>query len=29
MLAETLGDDWMTPNIFRIGTSTLTNGVLM
>jgi deoxyribose-phosphate aldolase len=29
MLAETLGDDWMTPNLFRFGASTLANDVLM
>ncbi|MCU0789091.1 MAG: deoxyribose-phosphate aldolase, partial [Verrucomicrobia bacterium] len=29
MLAETLGDDWLTPHLFRIGASTLTNDVLM
>ena len=29
MLAETLGDDWMTPELFRFGASTLANDVLM
>jgi len=29
MLAETLGDDWLTPNLFRFGASTLLNDVLM
>lgn len=29
MLAETLGDDWLTPNLFRFGASTLVNDVLM
>jgi len=29
MLAETLGDDWLTPNLFRFGASTLANDVLM
>lgn len=29
MLAETLGDDWMTPDLFRFGASTLANDVLM
>ena len=29
MLAETLGDDWMTPNLFRFGASTLANDVVM
>src|SRR6267378_773265 len=29
MLKETLGDDWLTPNLFRIGASTLLNDVLM
>ncbi len=29
MLAETLGDDWLTPDLFRIGASTLANDVLM
>ena len=29
MLAETLGDDWMTPDLFRIGASTLLNDLLM
>lgn len=28
MLAETLGDDWLTPDLFRIGASTLANDVL-
>src|SRR5207253_4545622 len=29
MLKETLGDDWLTPDIFRFGASTLVNDVLM
>jgi deoxyribose-phosphate aldolase len=29
MLKETLGDDWLTPNLFRFGASTLLNDVLM
>jgi deoxyribose-phosphate aldolase len=29
MLAETLGDDWLTPELFRFGASTLANDVLM
>src|SRR6185503_15222106 len=29
MQAETLGDDWMTPELFRFGASTLVNDVLM
>ncbi len=29
MLAETLGDDWMTPDLFRFGASTLANDVIM
>jgi deoxyribose-phosphate aldolase len=29
MLAETLGDDWMKPELFRFGASTLANDVLM
>lgn len=29
MLAETLGDDWMTPDLFRFGASSLLNDVLM
>jgi deoxyribose-phosphate aldolase len=29
MLAETLGDDWLTPGLFRFGASTLLNDVLM
>jgi deoxyribose-phosphate aldolase len=29
MLAETLGDDWMTPDLFRFGASTLANDVLL
>lgn len=28
MLAETLGDDWLTPDLFRFGASTLANDVL-
>ena len=29
MLRETLGDDWLTPELFRFGASTLLNDVLM
>ncbi len=29
MLSETLGDDWLTPDLFRFGASTLVNDVLM
>src|SRR5260221_3043414 len=29
MLAETIGDDWITPDLFRFGASTLPNDVLM
>jgi deoxyribose-phosphate aldolase len=29
MLRETLGEDWMTPDLFRFGASTLANDVLM
>ena len=29
MLAETLGDDWLTPDLFRFGASSLLNDVLM
>ncbi len=29
MLCETLGDDWLTPDLFRFGASTLLNDVLM
>jgi len=29
MVKETLGDDWLTPNLFRFGASTLLNDVLM
>jgi deoxyribose-phosphate aldolase len=29
MLRETLGDDWLTPDMFRFGASTLLNDVLM
>lgn len=29
MLHETLGDDWMTPDLFRFGASSLANDVLM
>ncbi|MEA3211774.1 MAG: deoxyribose-phosphate aldolase [Chthoniobacter sp.] len=29
MLADTLGDDWLTPKLFRFGASTLANDVLM
>src|SRR5436309_6680295 len=28
-VAETLGDDWLTPDLFRFGASTLANDVLM
>jgi len=28
MVKETLGDDWLTPNLFRFGASSLTNDVL-
>ena len=29
MVKETLGDDWLTPDLFRFGASTLVNDVLM
>jgi deoxyribose-phosphate aldolase len=29
MLSETLGDDWLTPDLFRFGASTLANDVLL
>ena len=29
MVKETLGDDWLTPDLFRLGASTLLNDVLM
>jgi deoxyribose-phosphate aldolase len=29
MIKETLGDDWLTPDLFRFGASTLVNDVLM
>jgi deoxyribose-phosphate aldolase len=29
VLAETLGDDWLTPDLFRFGASSLLNDVLM
>ena len=29
MLKETLGDDWLTPDLFRFGASTLVNDCLM
>jgi deoxyribose-phosphate aldolase len=29
MLNETLGDDWLTPDLFRFGASSLANDVLM
>jgi deoxyribose-phosphate aldolase len=29
MVKETLGDDWLSPGLFRIGASTLLNDVLM
>ena len=29
MLAETLGDDWLTPDLFRFGASSLLTNVLM
>lgn len=29
MLNETLGDDWLTPDLFRLGASTLANDILM
>jgi deoxyribose-phosphate aldolase len=28
MVKETLGDDWLNPNLFRFGASSLTNDVL-
>jgi deoxyribose-phosphate aldolase len=29
LVKETLGDDWLTPDLFRIGASTVTNDLLM
>ena len=29
MVKETLGDDWLTPELFRFGASTLVNDALM
>ena len=29
MVKETLGDDWLTPDLFRFGASSLTNDLLM
>jgi deoxyribose-phosphate aldolase len=29
MVKETLGDDWLSPELFRFGASTLVNDVLM
>jgi deoxyribose-phosphate aldolase len=29
MVKETLGNDWLTPNLFRFGASSLANDVLM
>jgi deoxyribose-phosphate aldolase len=29
MLRETLGQDWLTPDLFRFGASSLANDVLM
>lgn len=29
MVKETVGDDWLTPDLFRFGASTLTNDILM
>jgi deoxyribose-phosphate aldolase len=29
MVNETLGDDWLTPEMFRFGASTLANDILM
>src|SRR2546430_17475303 len=29
MVRETLGDDWLTPDLFRLGASTLLNDILM
>ena len=29
MVKETLGDDWLTPDLFRFGASALLNDVLM
>jgi deoxyribose-phosphate aldolase len=29
MVKETLGDDWLAPELFRFGASTLVNDVLM
>jgi deoxyribose-phosphate aldolase len=29
MIKETLGNDWLSPNLFRFGASSLANDVLM
>jgi deoxyribose-phosphate aldolase len=29
LVKETLGDDWLTPDLFRLGASSLLNDVLM
>ena len=29
LVKETVGDDWLTPDLFRIGASTLLNDLLM
>ena len=29
MINETLGDDWLTPDLFRLGASTLANDILL
>ena len=29
MVNETLGDDWLTPDLFRLGASTLANDILL
>ena len=29
MVNETLGDDWLTPDMFRLGASTLANDILL
>jgi deoxyribose-phosphate aldolase len=29
MIKETLGDDWLSPNLFRFGASSLANDILM
>ena len=29
MLRETLGQDWLTPDLYRIGASSLANDILM